>query len=196
MNGIEKITQRIAEQARLTVDTILGDAKAEAEEITAQYQARAAAEVADLTAKNEKTAVEREERLVSAAQMEARKAALAAKQDMVEKAYARALEKLCSMPDEQYTAVLAHLLVQAAAGDGGEAVFSPADRERVGAAAVEQANGLSGKKLSLSVDTAPIQGGFILRENNVEVNCTFETLVRLQKAETAGAVAKKLFPEA
>ena len=45
-------------------------------------------------------------------------------------------------------------------------------------------------------ETLPIQGGFILRSGNVEVNCTFDTLVRLQKAETAGAVAKKLFPEA
>jgi len=29
----------------------------------------------------------------------------------------------------------------------------------------------------------------------VEVNCSFDTLVRLQKNETAGAVAKILFPE-
>ena len=51
-------------------------------------------------------------------------------------------------------------------------------------------------KLTVAQETLPIQGGFILRSGNVEVNCTFDTLVRLQKAETAGAVAKKLFPEA
>ena len=39
---------------------------------------------------------EREERLAGTAQMEARKAALAAKQEMVEKAYELALKKLCS----------------------------------------------------------------------------------------------------
>ena len=39
----------------------------------------------------------------------------------------------------------------------------------------------------------PISGGFILKDKNVEVNCTFDTLVRLQKADTAGAVAKMLF---
>ena len=59
--------------------------------------------------------------------------------------------------------------------------------------AVEKANAASGKKLTASKDTAPIRGGFILRDKNVEVNCAFETLVRLQKAETAGAVAKILF---
>ena len=52
---------------------------------------------------------------------------------------------------------------------------------------------ISGKQLRLSEETQPIRGGFILKDKNVEVNCTFETLVRLQKAETAGAVVKKLF---
>ena len=66
----------------------------------------------------------------------------------------------------------------------------------VSASTVEKANKASGKQLVLSQETLPIQGGFILRSGNVEVNCTFDTLVRLQKAETAGAVAKKLFPEA
>lgn len=196
MNGIEKITQLIESDAQAEIDHILGDARDEAARIAAQYQGQADAEAAELAAKNEKAAAEREERLVSAAQMEARKVTLGAKQEMVEKAYIRALEKLCAMPDEQYAAVLADLLVQASSSGREEAVFSKEDRERVGKAAVEKANKASGKKLVLSAETQPIRGGFILKDKNVEVNCTFETLVRLQKAETAGAVVKKLFPEA
>lgn len=196
MNGIEKITQLIESDAQAEIDRVLGDARAEAARIAAQYQGQADAEAAELAAKNEKAAAEREERLVSVAQMEARKATLGAKQEMVEKAYIRALEKLCAMPAEQYVAVLADLLVQASSSGHEEAVFSPEDRERVGKAAVEKANAASGRKLTLSAETLPIKGGFILKDKNVEVNCTFETLVRLQKAETAGAVVKKLFPEA
>lgn len=118
---------------------------------------------------------------------------LAAKQDVVEEAYALALEKLCTMPEEQYIAVLSDLLVQASASGTEEAVFSAKDRPGVGKAAVEKANAASGKHLILSDQTADIRGGFILKDRNVEVNCAFETLVRLQKAETAGAVVKKLF---
>ena len=92
MNGIEKITQQITADTQAEIDRVLSDARAEAAQITAKFQAQAEAEARDLAAKNEKAAAEREERL--------------------------------------------------------------------------------------------------------EVNCTFDTLVRLQKAETAGAVAKKLFPEA
>ena len=194
MNGIEKITQRIAAQAQAEIDGVLAQAHDEAARITASYRAQAEAEARELNAKNEKAAAEREERLVSAAQMEARKRQLAAKQEMLEKAYILALDKLCAMPEEQYTAVLAELLVRASSSGKEEAVFSQADRQRVGKAAVEEANRRSGKQLRLSEETQPIRGGFILKDRNVEVNCTFETLVRLQKTETAGAVVKKLFP--
>ena len=193
MNGIEKITQRIASDAQAEVDRILGDAREEAARITANYRAQADAEAQELADKNERAAAEQEERLISAAQMKASRLQLAAKQEMVEKAYIQALDKLCAMPKEQYVDVLAKLLVEASSNGKEEAVFSKEDREQVGKAAVEKANQISGKQLRLSEESLPIRGGFILKDKNVEVNCTFETLVRLQKAETAGAVAKTLF---
>ena len=193
MNGIEKITQRIASDAQAEVDRILGDAREEAARISANYRAQADAEAQELDAKNERAAAEQEERLISAAQMKASRLQLAAKQEMVEKAYIQALDKLCAMPKEQYVDVLAKLLVEASSNGKEEAVFSKEDREQAGKAAVEKANQLSGKQLRLSEESLPIRGGFILKDKNVEVNCTFETLVRLQKAETAGAVVKTLF---
>ena len=193
MNGIERITQRIGAEAQAEIDRVLGEARAEAEKIAARYKAQADAEAADLDAKNKKAAAEREERLAGTAQMEARKAALAAKQEMVEKAYGLALQKLCSLPEEKYTAVLAELLIQASSTGKEEVIFSDKDRRKVGKAAVEKANKDGGKKLTLSGETRSIQGGFILCSENVEVNCAFDTLVRLQKAETAGEVVKKLF---
>ena len=146
MKGIEKITQLIQTDAQAEIDSVLSKAREEAEAVAARYQAQAAAEAAELAVKNEKAAAEREERLVSVAQMEARKVLLAAKQEMVEKAYIRALEKLTSMPEEQYTAVLADLLVEASSNGSEEAIFSQEDRERVGKAAVEKANARRGQQ--------------------------------------------------
>ena len=194
MNGIEKITKRIEAQAQAEIDRILAEAKERADEIHAQAEAQAEAERAALTARNEKVAAEREERLVGAAQMEAKKVVLAARQEQLEKAYAKALETLCSMPDEQYTKTLAALLEQAAPDGKGSVIFAPDVKERIGAATVALANEKLKGSLTLAEETRPMQGGFILSKGNVEVNCTFETLVRLQKAETAGAVLKKLFP--
>ena len=61
--------------------------------------------------------------------------------------------------------------------------------------AVDAANKKYAKNITLSQSTADILGGFILKGRNVEVNCAFETLVRLQRAETAGTVVRTLFPE-
>ena len=196
MNGIENITRRIREDTQAEIDQGAAQAQAEAERITARYRAQAEAEGKDLAARNEKAAAEREERLVSAAQMEARKTLLTAKQEMVERAYDLALEKLCAMPKAQYVEAAARLLVKAAPDGRGEVILSAEDRTRVGADLVAKANTLlKNGKLTLSGQTRPIRGGFILKNGNVEVNCTFETLVRLQRTETAGAVAKQLFPE-
>ena len=59
--------------------------------------------------------------------------------------------------------------------------------------AVDAANAQNGGQLTLSGETANIPGGFILRNGSIEVNCAYDTLIRLQKTETAGQVARQLF---
>ena len=218
MNGIDKITQRIGADTQAEIDRILADAAAQAEAAADKFRTQAEAEDRDLLAKSERAAAEREERLVSAAQMEARKTLLTAKQEMVERAYQRALEKLRSLPQEQYVELLAALLVRA----------SSTGREGAGKAAVARANELLAKEaapelplgdgvvanllnkvaagvsafaqgtamLAVSEETRDISGGFILKDGRIEVNCTFDALVRAEREQTAGEVAKLLFPEA
>ena len=191
MNGIERITARIEADGRAEAEAILEKGRAEAAAIEEEYRRRAEIEGAALTAQAEKKAREREERLVSAAAMESRKILLAARQEMVEKAFAQALDRLCSLPREEYVEVLAALLERCATG-GEEVIFSRADRERVGEETLKKA---AGKQLRLAEETRPLRGGFILRKGKVEVNCAFETLVRLQKGQCAAQAAKLLFPE-
>lgn len=195
MNGIDKIIGRIQTNTQSEIDGILKAARSEAEQIELRSKAQAENEKIALRDRSEKAAAEREERLVSVAQMEARQVSLSAKQEMVEKAYALALEKLCSMPEDQYTEVVAQLLLEAAPEGRGEVIFNDEDARRIGEAAVALANEKRQGTLTLSRETRPIRGGFILKNGNVEVNGTFETLVRLQRGQTAGAVAKTLFPE-
>ncbi|QNL45485.1 hypothetical protein H8790_05650 [Oscillibacter hominis] len=225
MNGIDRITDRIRQDAQAEIDQIRAEAEAEAAKVRSAYQAQADREKSELDGRSEKNAAEREERLVSVAHMEARKVTLSAKQKMLDEAFAKALNQLCSLPEEEYVETLAQLMVQAAQTGREEVIFSPEDRRRVGKAAVARANELLAKAaapdfqlgdskvgallnkvatsvsalaqgtamLTLSEKTRDVRGGFILADQNVEVNCTFETLVRLQKNEIAGEVAKILF---
>ena len=191
MNGLERITSRIEAEGQSEIDRIMDTGKAEVSEIVEGWRARIDAETRELNARGEKAAAEREERLKSAAEMDARKTILQAKQELLEQAYALALDKLCKLPESEKVELLASLLKRASSTGAEEAVFAAADRA-AGAKALDQVNA-SGLKLRLSRETAPIRGGFILRDRNVEVNCAFETLVRLERAETAGEVTKILF---
>ena len=91
MNGIEKITQRIDQDAQAEIDKILGDARSQAVEILARYEEQARKESQEILARGEKNAAEREERLASVAQMEAKKLTRATKQEMLDKAFDLAL---------------------------------------------------------------------------------------------------------
>ena len=227
MNGIEKITQRMEDDARRDINEILTAARAQADEITRRCREQADRESAAITARGESAAAEREKRLESMAEMESRKLVLAAKQEVLDEAFTMALEKLCTLPDEEYIELLAALAVKAARTGREKVIFSQKDRNRVGKAVVTRANDALARKvapklpgdltdtragaildkvvtgasailagtgmLTLAEETRPIKGGIILSDGDVETNCTFETLVRLQRENISGEVAKVLF---
>ena len=195
MDGIEKIIDRISGDAQREVDDVLAQARAEADKILSQYQAQAQAEADDILARGQKAAVERGERLASVAQLECRKDVLRAKQEVIEEAFQLAMDKLTQLPQEAYVSLLADLAVEASSKGNEKLIFSVADRARVGKAVVVAANEKLGDKgqLTLAQETRPMQGGFILSDGAVEVNCTFETLVRLQRGTLSTQVADVLF---
>lgn len=195
MNGIEKITQQIAADAQAEAEKVLTEARAQAAAIAADYAKQAEKAAADTAARGAAAADQREERLASVAAMEGRKEFLAVKQEMVNKAFDLAHEKLCALPDEAYIDLVAKLAVKACVTGKEQIVLSQKDRARVGKEIVMAANEKLGGKgeLTLSERTAPIAGGLILADGDVEVNCTFETMIRMAKTDMAGQVANVLF---
>lgn len=218
MNGIEKITQQIALDTQAEIQEIQAKAQAEAEAITAQYEAQAQAQLALLHQQGTEAAAQRATRLASMAQMEARKMTLATKQELVGKAFDKALEKLVNLPDDQYIDLLANLVVEASRTGKEQVIFSKKDRARVGKAVVTRANDLLAKQsdgksgsvlekmvkgatallsgtamLTLAEETRPMEGGLVLRDDKVETNCSFQVLIHLKRDALAAQVAKVLF---
>ena len=156
------------------------------------------------TQRGQKAANERLERLSSAAQMEKRKLALAAKQEVLGEAFDLALDKLCSLPEEDYIALLTRLAVEASETGKEQLIFSEADRARVGKQVVIAANEclvkgvapeLPGALADTKVGALLGKPLVVMLDNDVEINCTFETLVRLQREKLEKQVAQVLFPE-
>ena len=226
MEGIEKITAKIAQDAQAEIGRLMAETDGKAQSILASAQAQAQEEANDIVEKGRAAAGERLERLSSAAQMERRKLELAAKQEVLGEAFDLALEKLCTLPEQEYIALLTKLALEASTSGKEQIIFSQKDRARVGKQVVmavnnalvkERAPGLpeevvkskvgalvdklvhnttavvTGTGLTLSEETRDIRGGFIMVDGDVEINCAFETLVRLQREQMEKKVADALF---
>ena len=222
MDGLEKITARINADIDQEILRARSETQAQVDEILSQGRAQADKECAEILARGERAAQEREERLESAAQMETRKLKLAAKQEMLARAFDLALEKLCSLPEPEYVKLLTDLAVKASGRGGEKLVFSPKDRSRIGKQVVTGANQRLGRggvspaddpkvpaflgkvlssapvsdapeQLTLSEQTRPLRGGFIMLDGDVEINCAFETLIYMQREQLEREVARVLF---
>ncbi len=193
MTGIEKITGRINADAQAEIDVVLAEAQSRADEIQAKYEAQARQEYETLTRRGAAAAQEREKNLHSSAQMEARKMTLAAKQEMLDKAFRQALRKLCGLDDESMTALLSKLAQRASVTGEEEVILNAGVKNRLGTAVVKRANTEGGLHLTLSEEEGAFDGGVLLKNGAVEINGTFDTLVRLVRGEIAGEVAKVLF---
>lgn len=200
MNGIEKITERIAQDASAEIQAVEAEAKAKCDEIAASSDKAAQEEYWKLVQQGTKDAENRLERLGSVAALEAKKKILAEKQALISETFDRAIELLLALPADEYTALLARLAADSASSGTEEIILSPADKEKYGAAVCQKANELlkaRGKDASfvLADETRNIRGGLIAKEGNIEVNCSFEVLVGSYKSELSSSVAEILFDE-
>lgn len=198
MNGIDKITSRITSDTEQEIAGLMERANREAAIITDSLREVAEAEYDEAVAKAQRNAKERAERLAGVARLDANKLVLAAKQQMLDRAFSQALIKLTELPQEQYISTLASLAADASYTGTEEIVLSPDDHERIGDKVEYAANARlkqAGKKaeLVLSEQSRPMRGGLYLKNRNIEYNCTFETIIRLLREQLSGEVAKVLF---
>ena len=227
MEGIEKITAKIAEDAQAEVSRLMAETDEKVKAIQTSAAAQAQQEANEIVEKGRMAAAERLERLSSAAQMERRKLELAAKQEVLGEAFDLALSKLCALPEKDYIDLLTKLALEASSSGKERLIFSQKDRNKVGKQVVIAANEALVKErtpalpeevtkskvgafvdklvhstaaavtgagmLTLAEETRDIQGGFIMVDGDVEINCAFETLVRLQREKLERKVADALF---
>ncbi|MCX7843048.1 MAG: V-type ATP synthase subunit E family protein [Clostridia bacterium] len=198
MTGVEKIKDRILEEARRQVKEGVENAEAEAEGIIETARKEAEEKRRALIDKAKAEAENVRKRLLAVAELEARKEKLKARQEIVEEAFARAMQRLCSMPDEQYQAVLADMIINSVETGEEEIILSPSDKSRLKRGFVEDINqraaakGLKGN-ISISQRSADIRGGFILKSGDVEINNSFEVIFRMKRDELEGEVFNLLF---
>ena len=123
MDGIERIAARIREDAEQEIARMNQEATEQVEAIQAQAQAQASREREEILARGRRAADERLERLKSAALMQRRTLELGARQEVLAEAFEKALDQLCSLPDEKMVSLAG---TAGSAGRARAAYFLPA----------------------------------------------------------------------
>lgn len=193
MNGLEKIVARMEADTQAACDALAASAAESAAAILRDCQAQADAAAQDSAQRAAAQAAEHLEHLNGSSQLACRQRVLAAKQQLIDEAFARTAQALTALPQAAYVDLLASLAAENGSGDE-ELLLSKTDRDAVGTAVVEAANAKKpGAAFRLSEETRDTGGGLVLRRGRVELNCSFTEKLRQLRQEESSAVAQLLF---
>lgn len=211
MNGIEKITEKIVADARADAQKVMDAAYAESDEILSSATARARAVSALYDERLAKQREDADARANSASDTERRNANLAARANLIDRAFNEAHERLKSMSEDEYYAFLEKLLKSMLSDrvecdrsnaesndeydeiDAYELYLNSADRERFGEKLVAAAKDVT-DKITLSKGSAEIDGGLVLRCGLIFLNASFDTLIAMARDKYEREVCDILYP--
>ncbi|MCB6993395.1 hypothetical protein LI177_07875 [bacterium 210820-DFI.6.37] len=193
MENIAKILDAISAEGRAEADRILTAGQKNAEEVAKLYQEEASAEETAILKKAHKEVEEITQRGTSQAGIESRNIKLKAKRKALEKAFALALEELSGFSDEKKLELYSRLIGRYSSAKDVTILLNEADGQAFGAKLAKKAGKAFDMKVTFSKEKGDFLGGLILREGDIETNCTFEVLIQDTKKETETEIAAMLF---
>lgn len=194
-NGAAKLKQRILDAAHAEASEVAQKAAAERAEIQLKTE-RQLEQAEQLYASQREDAVKAIiERSRTNAELTARKEALAARREVIDRVFAEAYQSLCAMDDKSRAGLCRKLLL--AEAEGGETVFASKNDAALLEGIINEISTefkKSGKQpLQFSKEPVDIEYGFVLKGAAFEKDCSFHTLLRDARASEETGVAKILF---
>ena len=199
-SGTDKIVSSIMSEAQEKADVIIQDANANVSEITAKAEKTAEAEKTKILENGKKQSDMRYQQIISEAKMNARRAKLDAKEDVIEAAFSQAtgeLKQKAADGNDDYKDSLSKMIKEAADEIGGNDLIiqlNEADTNQFKQELSSDTFELDGIKFQLGEPIKTI-GGAILKTSNgdIEVNNTIEARLERYKSILRSEVADVLF---
>jgi V/A-type H+-transporting ATPase subunit E len=196
--SIESLVGKIIDDTRRTAAEVEHKASEEirAREEAAEKKIQQITE--DARERANRSAAEHRQRMLSMAGLEGRKAVLAVKQQLIEEAFLRAIDKVVALDPKAYGAFVTDLILQADPVGDEEILLSERDRERLGDGWIERVNRrlVENKKrgeMRITPEIRSIRGGAILKRGRKEVNCSLESVILSKRNQMEAKVARMLF---
>ncbi|HYE84147.1 MAG TPA: V-type ATP synthase subunit E family protein [Clostridia bacterium] len=198
MAGVEKIKEKILQDAELKVNEILEKARLQAKEVLEKANQKAAVRAKEISQKSAHDVSEKKRIINSIVELEMRKDILAAKQQSIEEVFNKTLERMNNLDNSNYEKMILDMLVASVESGEEEVVMSGSRKSKLSAGFIGKVNKAleaAGKKgnIKISDETRDISGGFILKSQGVEINNSFEAVVRLYRDEIEPKVAEIFF---
>jgi len=198
MSGANKLKEKILAEANSQAEQTLEEARARAAQIAAKGEQDAEARKKSVLEQARVQADERRRRAQTIAGLDARKAVLAAKEELIEETFRQAVSRLQNMDSKAYEDMIFSMLLTAVQTGNEQVIVSARDKERFTPEFLDRVNrelAKQGKQgnLALAAETREIQGGFILRAGDVEINSSFDSILRMQRDRLEPEVAAILF---
>ena len=200
-SGTDKIVSSIMSEAQGKADVIIQDANAEVSQIQAKAEKTAEAEKLKIIDNGKKQSDMRYQQIISEAKMNARRAELGAKEEVIEAAFNQAIGELktkASSNDSDYEHALGKMIKEAADEIGGNDLIiqlNEADTNKLKAdLSSDDSFEIEGINFKVGEPIDAI-GGAILKTSNgdIEVNNTIEARLERFKSILRSEVAEILF---
>ena len=190
MTSREKILAEIRDGAQAETEKIIADAENRAAEIIAAAKAEAETEAEKIKAEAEKKAELIINSGKSSAELLKRDTALKCRRELIEKALTAVTEAVMAYGDKVYFDFLLTLIKREKLCGKGEVYLSAKDKNRDTAAFKSELNALD---ITLSDTFADINGGFILKYCDIQINGELSALIREKRDQLVDEVNKTLF---
>ncbi|NLB10750.1 MAG: hypothetical protein GX834_06765 [Clostridiaceae bacterium] len=186
MEGLDKITARIVEDAKTAAGKIEADAKSKADVLLSEAETAAGELLEERRTQSEEDAKSLLSRGQSLVRSERRKITLRGRQSQIEGIIDAALNKLASDSAEIKLSRYVEM-IESAGIKGGEIVLSSNDRE-LGSALLERLTG----DFSLAEEPGDFRVGIIVKQDKIVDNLTYDLAVRNARNELTQYVAELL----
>ena len=188
MESISKILDAISAQSLAETDKIMESSRQEAEELQKLYEKEALKTRDNILSKANIEADGIRQRNLSQAGIESRNILLSARREAIEKVFAKAAERLASMPDTEKKSLYEKLISRYSGSDEVIVQLNSNDKDKLGRKIKPD-----GVKITIEKETGDFSGGLIIKEKTTETNCTFDVMVENAKKEMVSEVAAMLF---
>lgn len=190
MTSSEKILAGIAGEAKTEAEKITAEAEKQAAEITAAAKAEAETDAGKIRAAAEKKAELIINSGKSSAELLKRDTALNCRRELIEKALITVADTVNAYGDKDYFDFLLTLIKKEKLNGKGEVYLSVKDKARDIAAFKSE---LSALDLTLSDTFADINGGFILKYGDIQINGELSALIHEKRDVLTDELNKALF---